>query len=534
MIRTMTGGQAVVESLRAHGIGLLFGLPGIQNDWLYNALYDAAGQIRVIHTRHEQGAGYMALGYSIASGGVGVCNVVPGPGLLNASAALATAYGLGARVLFLVGQIALGQIGRGLGVLHETPDQPGLLGSLTKLATRIEHPSEAPFKVAEAIAHLKSGRPRPVAIEVPMDVLAQHACVDLARPRIELVRAPLDEDAIEAAAKLVGGARHPMIFVGGGAQDVSREVTELAGLLQAPVVGYRTGRGILDSRNPLSCVLPEGRALWPSVDVVIALGCSARSALQGWGLEGRKLVRIDVDPVVHARFVPPAVGIVARLEEALPALLAAIPRYNAVRPARAAQMAEVHKTWTERSAGLEPQISFLRVIRAALGEDGIFVDELTQVGFASRILLPVYRPRTFISTGYMGTLGYGFPTALGVKVALPERRVLSVTGDGGFLFAASELATAVQHGIPTVTVLFNNDQYGNVQQMQRELYSGRVIASDLKNPDFERFVTSFGAHYARADDPEELGRALEMAFAGGEPSVIEVRVGDMPSVDRFR
>jgi len=530
-----TGGQAVVQSLSAHGIQVLFGLPGIQCDWLYNALFDLAPRIRVIHTRHEQGAGYMALGSALASGGVAVCNVVPGPGLLNAGAALATAYALGARVLFLVGQIPLGQIGRGQGALHETPDQPGLLRSLTKLTTRIEHPSEAPFKIAEALMHLQHGRPRPVAIEVPMDVLAQEAPVDVAIPRLESPSTPLDCDAIDAAARLLGAAKSPMIFAGAGALDVSPLVLQLAELLQAPVVAYRTGRGILDSRHPLSCVLPEGRMLWPEVDVLLALGSSARSALEGWGgLNGRKLVRVDIDPPVHKRYAQPTVGIVARLEEALPQLLAAIPRYAATRPSRVAAMNLVHATWAERSRVLEPQIGFLRAIRTALGEDGIFVDELTQVGFASRIVMPVHRPRTFISTGYMGTLGYGFPTALGAKVAFPERRVLSVTGDGGFLFAASELATAVQHRINSVTVLFNNGRYGNVHQMQREVYGGRVLASELVNPDFERFVTSFGAAYQRAQDAPQLRHALEVAFAAAQPCVIEVPVGDMVSVDRFR
>jgi acetolactate synthase I/II/III large subunit len=531
---TMTGGQAVVQSLAAHGIRVLFGLPGVQNDWLYNALYDAAGQIRVIHTRHEQGAGYMALGYALATGDIGLCSVVPGPGVLNAGAALATAYALGARLFLLAGQIPLSQIGKGLGALHETPDQPGLLRSLTKLTSRIEHPAMAPFKVAEAIAHLKSGRPRPVAVEVPMDVLAQQAAVDLRTPSIEITEAPLDGDAIEAAARMIGEAKNPMIFVGGGAQGVASEVRELAEQLQAPVASYRTGRGVLDGRNPLSCMLPEARSLWKEVDVAIALGCSARTALQSWDFKDRKLVRIDVDPIVHGQFAQPAVAITARLEEALPALLSSLPRYNVARPSRATQMAEVHRAWVERSAVLQPQIDFLQAIRLALGEDGIFVDELTQVGFASRIVMPVYQPRTYISTGYMGTLGYGFPTALGAKVAFPNRRVLSITGDGGFLFGATELATAVQHKINLVTVLFNNGQYGNVMQMQRELYGGRIIASELLNPDFERFVGSFGAHYARATNARELANVLDSSFSQERPAVIEVPVGEMTSADQFR
>lgn len=530
----MTGGQAVVQSLIAHRIDALFGLPGVQSDWLFNALYDAAGAIRVIHTRHEQGAAYMALGYALAKGDIGACSVVPGPGVLNASAALATAYGLGARVLLLAGQIPRGQIGKGLGALHEIPDQFALLRSLTKRATRIEHPSAVPFKVAEAIAHLRSGRPRPVCVEVPMDVLAQTASVDLAIPRIEIGAPPVEFEAIEAAAQLIGRAKNPLIMVGGGAQGVGAQVTELAEMLQAPVASYRTGRGVIDGRHPLSCMLPEARALWDDVDAVVALGCSARSALQNWGLKSRKLVRIDIDATVHTQFSRPSIAITAHLEDALPPLLAALPRYNAARPSRSEQMAAVHRAWAERSAVLEPQIGLLRVIREALGEDGIFVDELTQVGFVSRIAMPVYRPRTYISTGYMGTLGYGFPTALGAKLAFPDRRVVSVTGDGGFLFAASELATAVQHKINLVTILFNNHQYGNVRQMQRELYGGRFIASELLNPDFERFVTSFGARYARAEKAGELARALDSCFASHDPAVIEVPIGEVAGVDQFR
>ena len=194
----------------------------------------------------------------------------------------------------------------------------------------------------------------------------------------------------------------------------------------------------------------------------------------------------------------------------------------------------VRADWDQRASVLEPQISFLNVIRDVLGEEGIFVDELTQVGFASRIVMPVYRPRTFISTGYMGTLGYGFPTAIGVKVARPKAPVVSVTGDGGFMFAMPELATAVQHGIGLVTILFNNNQYGNVQQMQRDVYGGRVIATDLVNPDFVQLATSFGAQAYRAETPVELQRVLERAFGDDRPAVIEVPVGDMPSVDRFR
>lgn len=534
MTTYQTGGEAVVSGLKANGLTTIFGLPGVQNDWLYNAFYDSRDDLRVIHTRHEQGAGYMALGHTMATGRPSVCNVVPGPGALNAGAALATAYGLNAKLLFLTGQVPQKLIGRDLGTLHEVPDQPGMLRSLSKHYDRITHPAEAGTKIADAVRALNTGRPRPAALEVPMDVLEQRAPVPSHTPAAQPAEDLVDEEGILRALDVLSEAKNPMIFVANGAQDVSAEVTRFAEILQAPVVGYRTGRGIVDSRHPLSCFLPEAKPLWADTDVVIALGGSARSALQGWGKGGRKLIRIDVDQTVHGRYGQPDVAITGRLETHLPLIIEALERRGFQNADRSEQMTLIHKEWKERSAVLDQQTAYLAVIREALGEDGIFVDELTQVGFASRILLPVHKPRTFISTGYMGTLGYGFPTALGAKVAKPDTRVLSVTGDGGFMFAATELATAVQHNIGLVTVLFNNAQYGNVQQMQRELYGGKVIATDLVNPDFSAFVTSFGAAYGRATTPQELAPALEDAFRSGKPTVIEVVVGDMVSVDRFR
>ena len=531
----MTGGEAAVAALMTHGALRVFGLPGIQNDWLFNALYDAGDSIRVIHTRHEQGAAYMALGAALATGQMAVCSVVPGPGLLNASAALATAYGLNAPLFMLCGQVPLAQLGRGIGVLHEIPDQLAILRQFCKSATRAQRPSEIPARIHEAIRAQNSGRPGPVAVEVPMDVLAMreavHVGVEPWPSRQPLAR----ESLLEQAVRRIGGAENPVIFVGNGAQGSSAEVRELAESLQAPVVGYRTGRGVLDSRNYLSCVLPEAKPLWEKCDLALILGTSARDALLKWRRDAqRQVVRIDVDASTHERYGTPTLGITARLEDALPRLLDLLPKYNRRRPSREAEMRALHEDWRQRSAVLEPQISFLKVIRECLGEDGVFVDELTQVGFASRIVMPVYHPRTFISTGYMGTLGYGFPTALGIKVARPDVPVVSVTGDGGFLFGVSELASAVQHGISLVTLLFNNNQYGNVQQMQRDLYDGRIIASDLVNPDFSQLVNAFGAHYARADAPQELAPLIDHAFSAEGPTVIEVPVGDMASVDRFR
>ena len=531
----MTGGEAAVATLIDEGVTRVFGLPGIQNDWFYNALYDARDRVDVIHTRHEQGAAYMALGAALAEGELSVCNVVPGPGVLNASAALATAHCLNAPLLMLCGQVPRTHIGRGIGTLHEIPDQLAILRQFTKAALRAESAREIPAKIGQALSEQRSGCPGPVAVEISMDVLAEHAEADVSSRTRVTTHPEIDESQLDEAARLIGRCRRPLIFVGNGALGSSAQVRELSRMLQAPVVAYRTGRGVLDSRHYLSCTLPEARPLWAQCDLALILGTSARAPLLNWGNDdARLIVRIDADATAHERFGALTIGVTARLEDALPRLLERLPGHNRKRASREAEMRALHADWRARSSVLSPQIGFLEVIRECLGEHGVFVDELTQVGFASRIVMPVYHPRTFISTGYMGTLGYGFPTALGVKVARPEVPVLSVTGDGGFLFAASELATAVQHKIALVTLLFNNDQYGNVQQMQRDLYGGRIIASDLENPDFSQLVPAFGAEYARASTPRELAPLLEQAFRARAPTVIEVPVGDMPSVDQFR
>ncbi|MCA9899085.1 MAG: acetolactate synthase [Ardenticatenaceae bacterium] len=530
----LTGGETAVKTLIAHNIHTLFGLPGVQNDWLYNALHDAQDQIRVIHTRHEQGAGYMALGYTLATGEISVFNVVPGPGLLNASAALATAYGLNAPVLCLTGQIPTRQIGKGKGVLHEIPDQLAILRGLTKWAERATRAADVPGLLYAAFVELRNGRPRPVALEIPMDVLAERGAVELAARPAPITYPQPDPDLIEQAAKALGKAKLPLIFVGSGAQNVCAEVRQLATMLEAPVVGYRTGMGIMDGRSYLSFHLPPAHELWKTADAVLLIGTHARETF-GWGVDDQMtLIKIDIDPTTHDLFHKPNIAITARAEETLPLLLERTAAHNRKRPSRKDELLALKASWEQQTAHLEPQKSYLKVIREELGEDGIFVDELTQVGFTSRIVYSVYQPRTYISTGYMGTLGYGFPTGLGVKVARPDVPVISVAGDGGFMFAVQELATAVQHHIGLITIVFNNNQYGNVQQMQKNLYGNRVIASDLHNPDFVKLAESFGAQGLRANSPTDLRRAIQQAQQTDLPTVIEVPVGDMPSVDRFR
>ena len=241
-----------------------------------------------------------------------------------------------------------------------------------------------------------------------------------------------------------------------------------------------------------------------------------------------ELIRVDIAPQDMSQLTPAAVTIAADSEDALRALMPFLARHNPPRPSRTAEMLELHKEMEELYESFQPQLDFIRAIRDTLPEDGIFVEEITQVGYASRVLLPVYQPRTFIASGYQACLGWGFPTALGAKVAFPDRAVLSITGDGGFLFCANELATAVQHAINTVTVVFNDGAFGNVRRMQKELHNERIISTDPVNPDYVSYAKSFGAKGVRVHSPAELRDALTEAFAADLPVVIDVPVGEMP------
>src|ERR1700737_2532020 len=268
----MTGGGSLGEMMRCHQVERIFALPGVQNDALFGAFYDAGEALRVIHTRHEQGAAYMAFGYSRASGKVGAYAVVPGPGVLNTTAALATAYATNAPVLCISGQIPSNLIGRGFGLLHEVPDQLAILRGLTKWAERINHPSETGKRVNEAFRQLSDGRPRPVALEMPLDIMALETEIGLRDPEPALPAPPPDGELIAQAAKLLAAAKQPLIYVGSGAMDAGAEVLALAERLQAPVTTYTGGKGIVSDRSYLAQNLLAGHELWRSADVVLAVG----------------------------------------------------------------------------------------------------------------------------------------------------------------------------------------------------------------------------------------------------------------------
>jgi acetolactate synthase-1/2/3 large subunit len=532
---TMTTAEAIVASLIAHKLDTLYALPGVQNDHLFDALFKAQNAIRVVHTRHEQGAAYMALGAALATGKPQATAVVPGPGLLNASAALLTAHSMNAQVLALVGQIPDFDIGRKLGHLHEINDQAGILARLVDHSKLVPSAEAAPRMVAEAFHAMASGRPGAAALECGINVWGKPGEVTAQDP-LPVTQPAIDEDALRDAAKRLGAAKNPMIVVGGGAQDASAEVTQLAEMLQAPVLcGFRRGQGVLDSRNPLAVTLPLGRELWGEADVVLAVGTRLFFQHKSWGVDDDlAIISVNADPEEPAKHRKPAVALIGDAAPILRRLIDAVASVNSKRKSRTAEMQKRQGKWAKKLAKLDTQSAILEAIRAELPEDGIFVDEVTQIGFAARLMLPVYKPRTFLSPGYQDNLGWGFATALGAQDARRDVPVLSINGDGGFMYTANELATAVRHRIPLVAIVFADGSFGNVRRIQEESYGNRLIASDLANPDFVKFGESFGAAAERVRTPDSLRKALRRGFKRRDgPTLIEMPVGPMPSPWEF-
>jgi len=530
-----SGGEALVDALIAHGVDTVFGLPGAQTYGLFDALHLAQPRVRTIGARHEQACSYMAFGYARSTGRPAVCTVVPGPGLLNAAAGLLTAWGCNQPVLCLTGQVPTAFLDQGRGHLHEMTDQLGTAAGFSKWVARVEHPSLAPALVAEAFKQMRQGRPGPAVLEMPWDVFTQRAAVTAVAPYTGPLVPPPDTDVAESAARLIAASRLPMIFVGGGAQGAADSVLELAELLDAPVVGFRSGRGVVSDAHELGLNIAAAWRLWPKTDLVLGIG--TRLEVPGWRWPwrpaGQKTIRLDVDPLEMSR-APPDIAILADAEAGCRALLAALRKVALHRGSRRAAIREARVAAEAQIQSVQPQVSYLRAIRDVLPEQGIVTDEISQMGFTAWYAYPVYKPRTFVSSGYQGTLGAGFPTALGAKVAHPDQPVVAICGDGGFMFAAQELATAVQYDIGVVTLVFNNNCYGNVRRDQRERFSGRVLGSDLHNPDFLKLADAFGVRSERVTSPEALRPALSRAVDSGVPWLIEVPVPRDSESDPWR
>jgi acetolactate synthase-1/2/3 large subunit len=527
---TRNGAQAMVEQLRREGVDVIFGLPGDQLMVALDALYDEPA-IRYITTRHEQGTTYMADGYARVGGAPGTAMVVPGVGVYNAAAGLATAYACSSPVLLLAGQVNRHGIGRDLGLLHDVHDQLDVVRPITKWSERVTDADRIPGALREAFHQMRSGRPRPVEVEIPPETFADPTGAPAIDPTPIDVATP-DPDALDRAVGLLLGAHHPLIVAGGGVVlgDATAELGDVADFLQAAVVTTREGKGAIDDRHPLSIgTMWVNRRLRPvldEADVVLAVG----TRLQGFGFgDATRIVHLDVDPAEIGRNAKVEVALAGHAKASLAMLHKALAGAGAPRASRGDERRAQRESSRDELRKIGPQAAIVDTLRSAIPEHAVVVPDTTTVGYMCHMYLPVYEPRTYVSTSYMGTLGFAFPTALGAKVAAPDRPVVALVGDGGFLFTATELATAVQHDIATVTVVFDDGAYGNSNRDQRERFGGRELGTLLRNPDWVKFAESFGASATAVKGLDQLEAAIRDAVTATGPVVIACPMDRLPS-----
>ncbi len=531
MTTTCSGGELIAQALVANGIDLLFGIPGVQLDPVFAGLHDVRDRVRIIHARHEQGVALMAHGYAHVSGRIGAMLVVPGPGFLNATTGLLTAHACNTPLLCLVGQSERMFIGSGVGVLHELDNQIGIARSLTKWSARVGEGEQLVPLFTAAIEQLHHYRPRPVYLELPSDIVRMQMPQQPVPPANQLRVVPLLQQAqVEKVAQALASARFPLIMAGGGAARASAQIQRLATLLGAPVGMSENGLGTLDARHPLAFSQFGANKLWQQADVVLALGTRLYAPIYNWGYDDELTIfKVDIDCNELHRLPAPLYGIHADVDQFVAAVCAVLPRYLPAPHKLEAALLAVRAECAQQLAPLALPRRIIDVIRSELGEDGILVADVTQLNHAALDLYPVYKPRTYLSSGYQGTLGFGPCTAMGAKLARPDVPVVCLVGDGGFMYACQELATAVQFNIAVVMLVINDGAYKNVEGILNRSYGGRAIATTLVNPDFVRFADSFGVAARRVDDPDQLQVALRELLALNAPAVIDYRCGDIPS-----
>ncbi len=534
----MSGGEALVASLVREGVEVVFGIPGIHLSGIVTALRDEP-RMRMITTRHEAAAAHMADGYARASGKPGVVLVVPGVGLCNAATGLATAHARSSPVLVIAAQIPRGQIGMNQETYHEVSDQASVVRPITKWQGEALAPRDIPDAVREAFRQMRTDRPGPVLLEIPPEAGVEREDIVLRKPA-KVSRTVPSETRLRQAAHAIARSALPLIFAGGGvAQSEAEEaLARLVAATNIPVITSAGGKGAIPDRHPLcygSCLSPAGERpemnqlfeVMQSADVVIGIG--TRFSLGNPAGESCTLVNINVDESRLTQVQPNTIPLHGDARATIEALLPLLIEAGAGnRPSPAEAVSAARRLIAYHDIRLkEPQYPILDAMRNNIPEDTIIVWDSTKFGYYARTHYQVNHPKTFLDSGYSFNVGFSFPAALGVKVAQPQRPVVSVIGDGGFMFNATELSTALRYRINTATVVFRDDSYGNVAHDLDEFFGG-TFETDLANPDLVTFAESFGAVGMRAEDPMELATLLPAALERESPVVIDVPVGDLP------
>ena len=531
-----TGGEWVVEALRAEGVRHVFGIPGVHNLAVYDALMRDSRGIAHILARHEQGAAFMADGYARSSGRPGVVLVTTGPGATNALTPLVESYAGSQPVLVLMSDVPAALVGHEVGALHELPNQIDCFRPVSRWAESIREARAFAPAVQRAFELFRSARPGPVALSLPTDQLM---ATTTSRVNDPVGRRPAcDRRLIEQAADLLARARHPVLLTGGGTVSAGAEgeLVALARRLGAPVVSTVMGRGAVPETDPLWVgVLSNKYASGPllsEADVVLAVGCRfAHRSTQGLLLNlsfrpEQTLIHLDLDPAVIGKLFPATLGIVGDAKDGLGAMTDALgPRQpsSSWQTDRLAELREARSPRWDASTG-----RLIEIMRAALPANTIVVNDQTGINYWMEWHFPVLASRTFLYPIGSATLGYAVPAAIGAKVAHPDRPVLAVVGDGGFLFSVNELATAVKYRLGIVFLVLNDERYGAIKYLQEAMFGGRSGETELANPDFVGLARAFGAGGARIEDLDDLAPALAAALGQAGPTLLELRMGVLP------
>lgn len=527
----LTGAQAAIATLRAHGVDTIFGIPGVHTLPLYDALRSEPAMRHVL-ARHEQGAGFMADGYARASGRVGVVCTITGPGVTNVATPVANAYADSIPLLVISTSLPRVAARRPQGLLHEVKDQLGVMESLAGWTRAVELVEEIPDAIRDAFQALRAGRPRGAYLQIPLDLLESEREIEIPTPAplrpLEPPAAGLDE-----AARLLGAAQRPLIVAGAGVTmaGANDDLARLAQVLGAPVLLGSKSRDALPSDFALAIAttgyaLPAPvRALVAESDLVLVVGSKLGAERIGRNrlpLPGT-IVQIDLDPSEIGRHYPVRLGLVADAGAALAGLLPRLEGQAVERPSReAAAIAAREAVLDGARRDYGESLALLDAVREALPREGVIVADMTMLGYASAEYIPVYEPRSYIHPSELCTIGCAWPLALGAKVAAPQRPVVALCGDGGFLLNSGELATAVQERLGVVAVVFNDATYTAVKSDQRRRFEGRYIATDLLPPDYVALARAFGAAGVKAESPDELAQAISAAQREERPTLIEV------------
>lgn len=551
----MTGAKALLESLERQKVDTIFGILGGAILPVYDALCGNT-KIRHILARHEQCAAHEAEGYARASGRAGVCMATSGPGATNLVTGIANAYMDSSPIIALTGQIptvsknSSYMIGRDA---FQEADILGITTAITKYSYQPRTVSEIPQMVNNAFHIATTGRPGPVLIDLPKNVQAGTAEVEFTN-KIDIRGYKLPEQPdpakISEAADLLAKAERPIILVGGGViwAGASDEIVQMSDLLMAPVASTFMGKGVFPENHPLSLGSigmhgnPAANRLIGEADVLLAVGTRfsdrATANLDSFAT-GAKKIQIDIDPAEINKNIEVDLPIIADAKAALKMLLAAT--------SKKLQKGE-GKAWTKRVKEAKEQLSpllkelprdmlpkaLLSELRKMLPESGIITTEVGQNQMWSALYLQALQPRTFISSGGLGTMGFGFPAAIGAKVACPDRAVVDIAGDGSFIMSEQELACSVMEDIPVTVIVLNNSVLGMVAQWQRTLYNRRYKAISLgKTPDFVKLAEAYGAQGIRAVSIEEFRKAVKTALTSKVTTVIDVPIGSETDVVPF-